>query len=55
MCAMKVVSKKQKRVDPKAGPQGKRYYFETQNGMRVSIRGRNGLLAVKHLPSWVLL
>lgn len=34
---------------------GKRFYFETQNGMHISVRARNGLLAVKALPSWVLL
>ncbi len=52
---MKVVSKKQKRVDPQPVTQGKRYYFPAVNGMRVSVRGRNGLAAVKSLPSWVLL
>jgi len=33
----------------------KRFYFETQNGMHVSLRAQNGLLAVKQLPKWVLL
>ena len=34
---------------------GKRFYFETQNGMHVSVRAHNGLLAVKQLPKWILL
>lgn len=47
-----------KKVDPSqqaARVQGKRYYFETQNGIHVSVRARNGLLAVKSLPKWVRL
>lgn len=52
---------REKKVDPKlvhitAMQQiGKRFYFETQNGIHISVRARNGLLAVKALPSWVLL
>lgn len=52
---------REKKVDPKlvhitAMQQiGKRFYFETQNGIHISVRARNGLLAVKAFPSWVLL
>lgn len=43
------------RVPCKCGQFGKRFYFQAANGMHVSVRAPNGLLAVKSLPSWVLL
>lgn len=53
--AMRVAPKGAKRSVQAAQVQGKRFYFEAQNGIRVSVRGRNGLIAAKALPSWVLL